>query len=334
MPKTIVTCFPLADSHVQQIRDTVGDQFEVVVSGQEQIHDDIFQADVFCGHAKVPVDWQGVVDQGKLKWIQSSAAGLDHCLTQPVIDSSIVVSGCSGLFANQVAEQAMSLLMGLIRRLPVFFRAQQIKEYVRRQTDDMHGKTIGIVGLGGNGQRIANVMRPMAKRIVGTDCFPEACQHLLERGVVDDIFSADELEKILPQSDVVIVTLPLSKMNEQRISDREFGMIAPGAYLINVGRGSVVDTDSLIRNLDNGHLGAAGIDVVDPEPLMPESPLWEMDNVLITPHVGAQSPTRLPVTVDLFCENVIRYGNGESLLNQVDKELGFPRPEHRISFDK
>ncbi len=332
--KTIVTCFPLSDSHVQKIRDVVKEDFRVVVSGQEKISEDIFEADVFCGHAKVPVDWESVVSRGKLVWIQSSAAGLDHCLTPPVIASPIVVSGCSGLFANQVAEQALALLMGLIRRLPVFFRAQQAKQYERRQTDNLFGKTVGIVGFGGNGQRIAQTLRPLAGRILATDCFPEACQSCLQAGIVDQVFPEDGLDQMLPQADVLVVTLPLSAKNEQRIGHREFGLMMPGAYLINVGRGSVVDTESMIQNLDRGHLGAAGIDVVDPEPLPIQSPLWEMDNVLITPHVGAQSPRRIPVTVDLFCKNLIRFREGKSLLNLVDKTLGFPRPEHRISFDQ
>ncbi|MFK7766086.1 MAG: D-2-hydroxyacid dehydrogenase [Mariniblastus sp.] len=331
--KTIVTCFPLGESHVEQIRTTAKDDFEVIVSTQDQIATDIFKADIFCGHAKVPVDWQAVVDAKKLVWIQSSAAGLDHCLTPPVIDSPIIVSGCSGLFAPQVAEQMMALLMGLVRRLPVFFRAQQIKEYVRRPTDDIFGKTIGIVGFGGNGQRIAHVLKPMVGKILATDCFPESCQALVKNGVVENVYAADELEAMLPQCDVVIVTLPLSDANEKRISDDQFKVFKPGAYLINVGRGSVVDTDSLVRVLASGQLAAAGIDVVDPEPLPSDSPLWEMGNVIISPHVGAQSPLRIPTTIDLFCENLNRFRGKQSLLNQVDKELGFPRPEHRIQFD-
>ena len=329
-PKTIVTCFPLADSDVQKIRRTAGPNFNVIVAGQREIANEILKADVFCGHAKVPVDWGRVVKANKLRWIQSSAAGLDHCLTPPVIESQIVVSGCSGLFAPQVGEQMMALLLGLVRRIPVFLRAQERREYVRRPTDDLYGKTIGIVGLGGNGQRIANVLQPLVGRIVATDCFPESCQALVKNGTVQEVLPENQLEKMLPMADVIVVTLPLCEANEQRISDEQFELFKPGAYLINVGRGSVVDTDSLIRNLSSGRLGGAGIDVVEPEPLPPESPLWAMDNVIITPHVGAQSPFRIPVTVDLFCENLVRYREGRSLLNQVDKQLGFPRPEHRI----
>ena len=173
--KTIVTCFPLTEADQQQIRKTAGDEFEVIAVAQENIAAEIFKADIFCGHAKVPVDWAKVVEAGKLRWIQSSAAGLDHCLTPPVIGSSILVSGCSGLFAPQVAEQMMALLTGLTRRIPVFLKAQQDKQYVRRPTDDLFEKTVGIIGLGGNGQRIAQVLRPLVGQVVATDCFPEAC---------------------------------------------------------------------------------------------------------------------------------------------------------------
>ncbi len=331
--KKIVTCFPLSIADSEQIVASARDDFEVIVSKQESIATDIFEADIFCGHAKVPVDWEEVVKQGRLKWIQSSAAGLDHCLTPPVIASDdIVVSGCSGLFADQVAEQTMCLLMGLIRRLHVFFRAQQAKEFVRRPTDNLHGKTVGILGFGGNGQRIAKVLSPMVDRILATDCFPDAGQSLVETGTVEKIFPPEDLEEVLKQSDVVVLTLPLSAATDQMLADEQFRMFKPGAYLVNVGRGSVVKTESLVHNLANGHLAGAGIDVVDPEPLPPESPLWEMDNVIISPHVGAQSPLRVPVTVDLFCQNLDRYREGKSLLNQVDKNLGFPRPENRIEF--
>lgn len=334
MPKkTIVTCFPLAETDEDRIRKMAGDEFEVIVANQDNISEEIFKANIFCGHAKVPVDWARVVEADRLCWIQSSAAGLDHCLTPPVIGSSILVSGCSGLFAPQVGEQMMALLTGLTRRIPVFLRAQQNRQYMRRPTDDLFGKTVGIVGLGGNGHRIAELLRPMVGRIVATDCFPEACRELVDAGTVQEVLPDDKLEEILPFMDVVIVTLPLSESNENRISETQFQLFQPGAYLINVGRGSVVDTDSLVRNLTNGNLGGAGIDVVEPEPLPPESPLWAMDNVIISPHVGAQSPLRVPVTIDLFCNNLVRFKQGMSLLNQVDKQLGFPRPEHRIKFE-
>ena len=328
--KNIVLCFPLKEPHVDRIREASRNDFNVIVSSQETIGRDIFDADIFCGHAKTPVDWAEVVKQGRLQWIQSSAAGLDHCLVPEVIQSPIVVSGCSALFSNQVAETTMALLMGLVRRLPIFFRAQQAREYVRRPTDDLFGKSIAILGFGGNGQRIAQVLRPMVSRIVASDWFPDACQPHVESGLIDQIFSNEQTEQMLGDADVVILTLPLSEANEHSFGDDRFAACKPGAYFVNVGRGSVVQQDALIRSLQSGHLCAAGLDVADPEPIEPSSPLWEMENVIITPHVGAQSSRRIPVTVELFCKNLDRYRDEQTPLNLVDKPLGFPRPEHRV----
>jgi D-3-phosphoglycerate dehydrogenase len=328
--KNIVLCFPLQEPHIAQIREASKDDFKVIVASQETIGQNIFDADIFCGHAKTPVNWAKVVKQGRLQWIQSSAAGLDHCLVPEVIASPIMVSGCSALFSNPVAETTMALLMGLVRRLPIFFHAQQAREYVRRPTDDLYGKSVAIIGFGGNGQRIAQVLRPMVDRIVASDCFPDACQSHVESGLVDQIFSDTQTDQMLTDADVVIITLPLSKTNEHSFGDRQFAACKRGAYFVNVGRGSVVQQDALVQSLQSGQIGAAGLDVADPEPIEPSSPLWDMDNVIITPHVGAQSSRRIPVTIDLFCENLNRFRNNQTPLNLVDKPLGFPRPEHRV----
>lgn len=330
--QTIVTCFPITPEQVETVRQLVAPEFQVIEADHDSIPSDIFAADIFFGHAKgKPVDWSKVVDQGKLKWIQSSAAGLDHCLSPEVIAcDDIMVSGCSGLFAPQVAETSMALLMGLIRSLPVFFEAKAKREYVRRFTDEVFGKTIGIVGFGGNGQQIAKTLRPMVGKVLATDKFPESTIAKGYEGLAAKVYTDSQLHEMLPQCDVVIATLPLSEENEQLISDDQFSLMPKGSYFINVGRGSVVDQDALIRAIESGHLAGAGIDVANPEPIDPTSKLWEFPNVIITPHIGAQSVHRVPRTIDLFCQNFKRYTSGDSLINLVDKQLGFPRPEHRF----
>ena len=330
--QTIVTCFPITPEQVETVRQSAGSAFEVIEASHDSIPEDIFQADIFFGHAKgKPVDWAKVVDQGKLKWIQSSAAGLDHCLSPEVIDcDSILVSGCSGLFAPQVAETSMALLMGLLRSLPVFFEAKEKREYVRRFTDEIFGKTVGIVGFGGNGQQIAKTLKPMVGRIFATDKFPESTIAAGFEGLAEKVYSDSSMGEMLPQCDILISTLPLSEENEQLLSDDQFSLLPKGSYFINVGRGSVVDQDALIRAIESGHLTGAGIDVANPEPIEPDSKLWTFANVIITPHIGAQSVHRVPRTIDLFCKNFPKFIAGETLINLVDKKLGFPRPEHRF----
>jgi D-3-phosphoglycerate dehydrogenase len=319
----IVLCYPLEPRHLAEIQ-AAAPGHEVVDAGQERIAAELLAADVFCGHAKVPVPWNEVVRRGRLAWIQSSAAGLDHCLVPEVIDSRIVVTSASGLFADQVAEQTLALLLGLLRSLPTFFRAQQAREFIRRPTRDLHGATVGIVGLGGNGTRIGQVLRPFKSRIVATDVFADE-----QPPCVDALWPADQLDRLLAESDVVILCVPLNEKTQGMIAAPQLARMKPGGILVNVARGGVVVESDLVAALRSGRLGGAGLDVTQVEPLATDSPLWDLPSVIITPHVGAQSARRADDTPRLVCENLRRYLAGRPLWNLVDKRLGFPTPAAR-----
>ena len=293
----------------------------LIEASQENIHERIFDADIFVGHAKVPVPWQDVVAESRLTFIQSSAAGLDHCLHPSVIDSGIVVCSASGLFANQVAEQTLALLLGLLRGIPVFYRQWQNKEFVRRPTDDLHGKKVGIVGLGGNGRRLVEILEPFDVTIRATDYFPER-----KPPTVDALWPHTDLARLAAWAEILILTLPLNEMTRGIVDAKIFARMPRGSYLINVARGSCVNEADFCAALSSGHIAGAGLDVTDVEPLPPSSPLWGFPNVLITPHVGAQAAKRTDDTTKLICENLRRYFAGESLYNLVDKRLGFPHP--------
>ncbi len=317
----LVLCFPVEPRHVAQIA-AVSPDVEVVDAGQERIATEILEADLFCGHAKVPVPWDDVVAAGRLRWIQSSAAGLDHCLVPSVIDSEIPVTSASGLFANQVAEQALTLLLGLLRDLPASLSQRDSRTFDRHPTRDLYGRTVGIVGLGGNGRRLAEVLAPLVKRIIATDMFP------VDRPAnVDALWPADQLDRLLRESDVVVLCIPLNAQTHGLIDAAALAKMKPGAVLINVARGQVVAETDLIDALRQGRLSGAGLDVTEVEPLPVESPLWSQPNVIITPHIGAQSARRVDDTTDFFCENLRRWLDGRPLRNLVDKRLGFPRRE-------
>lgn len=321
MTKNIVLCYPVQSQHMELYAKHFPDA-RIIDAGQERIGEEIFEADVFVGHAKVPVDWPRVVAQSRLKLIQSSAAGLDHCLVPSVIDSDIPVCSASGLFAHQVGEQTLALLLGLLRGLPVFFRQTLSKEFVRRPTDDLRGKRVGIVGMGGNGRRLAQLLAPFDVTLRATDYFPvRKPPELLE------LWGAERLEELASLSDILILTLPLNASTHRLISDAVLRAMPRGGYLINVARGQVLDEEALLRALQDGHLSGAGVDVTYVEPLPPESPLWDMPNVIITPHVGAQSASRVDDSTRLAIENLTRFWQGDQLLNRVDKKLGFPHPD-------
>ena len=321
----IVLCYPVLPRHVQQLETAAVEAgFEdavVVNAGQERVNECLPDADIFIGHAKVPVDWQRVVDGGKLRWIQSSAAGLDHCLVPQVINSEIVVSSASGLFAPQVAEQTFALLFGCLRSLPLFFRAQTKREFIRLPTDDLRGKTVGIVGLGGNGRAITKMLASWDVRLIATDYFPED-----KPQEVDELWEADQLPRLLSESDIVILTLPLNAATDGLFDDTLFSHMRPGSYLINVARGSIVRETALVNALSNQRLRGVGLDVTEVEPLSEHSQLWDDERVMITPHVGAQSSRRVDDTTDLACINLKRFAQGRHPYNLVEKALGFPHP--------
>lgn len=325
----LLTCFPLTDGQITQLRQAVPN-WEIAHANQENVTDFVHDCDVFCGHGRHhQIDWDRVISAGKLKWIQSSAAGMDHCLVPAVIDSSVQVSGCSGLFRDSVAEQSMALLLGLLRSLPLFFESQQNRQFIRRPTDDLHGKTVGIVGFGGNGQRIAEVLKPYGVRLLATDLFPTEWKNLGVDSIVDTLLPAAELSHLLSHSDIVILTAPLNRDTERMLGDREIQTMKPGSYLVNVGRGKLLDEPALVQALQSGHLKGAGLDVTWTEPPPPESLLWQQPNLLLTPHVGAQAANRYQKVVDLLIENLGRFQSDVPLKNRVDKGLGFSRPSAR-----
>jgi phosphoglycerate dehydrogenase-like enzyme len=314
----IVLCYPAEAKHIAQIQ-SAAPYAQIVDAGQEHVAAELYHCDVFCGHPKLPVDWDGVVRGDRLKWIQSSAAGLDHLLVPSVVRSEIVVTSASGVLSDQVAEHTVAMVTGLLRGMPTFFWAQQAKEYIRRPTRDLHHSTVGIVGFGGVGRRVAELFAPFKTRILATDLFP-----VDKPARVAELWHADRLDELLSEVDVLILSVPLTNQTRWMIDAKKLALMKPGAVLANMARGKLVVENDLVAALENGHLFGAVVDVAAEEPLPPTSKLWELANVMITPHVAGQSKWRIDNMTDFFCANLLRYMTGKPLVNLVDKKLGFP----------
>ncbi len=315
----IVLCYPVETHHRDQISATMPEA-NVIDAGQERIGEEIFRADIYCGHAKVPVDWDGVVRAGRLRWIQSSAAGMEHCLVPSVVASEIVVSSASGVLADQVAEHTIALLTGWCRSMPTFYRAQQKREFIRRPTRDLTGQTVGIVGLGGVGRRLAELLRGFRTRILATDMFP-----VDKPDYVEALWPADRLDDLLGEVDILVLSLPLSDSARGMINSATLARMKPGGLLVNVARGPLVVEEDLAGAVISGQLAGAVVDVTATEPLPQQSRLWDLPGVIITPHVAGQSALRIDNMTSLFCQNLVRWRDGQTLVNLlVDKTLGFP----------
>ena len=317
---TIVLCYPVEPRHVAAIRAAAPDA-TVVDAGQERIAAEIPRADIYCGHAKVPVPWDAVVTAGRLRWIQSSAAGLDHCLVPAVVGSDILVTSASGVLADQVAEHAVGLAIACTRRLPLFLEQHARREFVRRPTRDLTGATVGIVGLGGVGRRLAEVLAPFRVRILATDWFPtNRPTH------VEFLGPPESLPSVLEQADILFLCVPLTAATRGMIDARALARMKRGSILVNMARGPLVDENALVDALESGHLDSAALDVTPDEPPKPDSRLWKAPRLIVTPHVAGQSARRIDAMTEFFCDNLSRYLSSRPLRNQVDKRLGFPEP--------
>lgn len=330
MKPTLVVCYkqePVEQKHVDRIT-AAWPEVDIVNVGQDDIAAALLEADYFCGHAKVPVDWDTIVRQGRLRWIQSSAAGMDWCLVPSVIASDMTITTASGVLADQVAEHTMALLLGWMRNLPTFLREQHdprcdgYRRFIRRPTRDLTYGTVGIVGFGGVGRRLAEVLAPFHVTLLATDLFP-----VVQPTYVKKLLPAERIDEILPQCDVVVLSLPLCAGTRGYFDAARIARMKPGALLANMARGKLVVTEDLIAALQSGHLGGAVLDVTDPEPLPPENPLWDMPQTMMTPHVAGQFHRRFDEVTSIFCENVVRFKSKEPLINFLTpegKELGFP----------
>jgi phosphoglycerate dehydrogenase-like enzyme len=230
------------------------------------------------------------------------------------------VTSASGVLADQVAEHTIALVTGWCRSLPVYFRAQQQREFIRRPTRDLTRSTVGIVGLGGVGRRLAQLLKAFETRILAVDLFP-----IDKPDCVDVLWPAERLDDLLTAVDFLVLCLPLNASTRGIIDAAKLAKMKRGALLANMARGPLVVTDDLIASLDSGHLAGAVMDVTEPEPLPPDNRLWEFPNVIITPHVGGQSSWRIDNMTNMFCLNLKRWQKGLPLVNFLsDKRLGFP----------
>lgn len=315
----IVLCYPVEKKHIERISAAMPEA-EVIDAGQEHVAEELFSADIFCGHAKVPVDWDGIVRRGRIKWIQSSAAGMDHCLVPSVIESEITVTSASGVLSDQVAEHSIALLTAWTRSLPTYFRAQQKKEFIRRPTRDLTRATVGIVGLGGVGRRLGELLAAFQCRILAVDLYP-----LDKPPHVESLWPVEKLPELLASVDILSLHAPLNAATRNMIDAAAIAKMKHGSLLCNMARGPLVAHDDLVDALRRDHLAGAIMDVTEPEPLPQSSPLWEMPNVIITPHVAGQAGWRIDAMTTLFCRNLRRWQKGLPLINYLsDKRLGFP----------
>lgn len=259
----------------------------------------------------------------RLKWIQASSAGVEFVARVPdLVASDVILTNTRGAHGPSIGEHTLALLLAMTRHIPESMEQQRRKHWERgrlyRTAREINGLTMGILGFGALGKGIATRAKAMEMNLLAVDAQAIAGEPLL-----DEVWPVSRLEEMLSLSDVVVVSAPLTPGTTNLLNADMIRTIKKDAYLIVVSRGGIVDEDAVVDALESGALAGAGIDVTAQEPLPKESRLWDAPRLILTPHLAGASAPKERRVVEIFKENLIRYQNGDPLLNVVDKSKGY-----------
>lgn len=261
----------------------------------------------------------------RLRWIHSPAAGIGGMLYPEMLASAVVLTNSRGLAAESIAEHVVAVTLALFRRLPLAFARQAGRTWAQDEISAppgnrmVSGSHVVIIGLGAIGAATALRMHGLGARVTGI----RRRERAPDVPGVTDVRPPEELPGVLPHADVVVVAAPRTHLTRGLIGAGAIGAMPAGAVLVNVSRGGLVDERAVAAALRSGHLAGAALDVFGHEPLPPDSPLWTVPNLLITPHTSGFGPDHWDRAAGLFARNLRRFEQGEPLLNVVDKEAGY-----------
>jgi len=256
----------------------------------------------------------------KLKWFQVTSAGVDRHHGTEIWKSKVIITGVSGIHATPIGEFILGLMLMFAKKTPLSFKMMQTREWQRYSSGTLRGKTVGVIGLGNIGEEVARLAKAFGMKVIATRRSIKAAGKAKN---VDLLLPNSRTKELLKQSDYVAVTLPLTPETHHCIGEAEFKAMKPTAYIMNIGRGPIIDPDALIKALETKQIAGAGLDVTEPEPLPKNSKLWKLDNVILSPHISGGMEDYMLQATELFCENLKRYISAKQLLNVIDKKKGY-----------
>ena len=322
-PIRVVTLYKFSPREMQQIQEAATPtRVEITICrDRDEFKQRLRDAEVIYGGLR-----QGEIDFApKVQWIMNGGAGVEN-LARDVRDHAVVLTNYARTFAPGISETAIGLLLCLTHRIGTYMKQFYVdKEMVRLGTvkSDDHvelvGRVMGIVGMGGIGSAIARRAHyGLDMRIVGTDAKP-----LPKLEYVEELYDPSWFDEMVPQVDVLVSAVPHTPITERMFNEDVFRKMKKTAYFICMSRGKVFDDMALVRALKEGWIAGAGLDVFAPDPAPKGHPIYELDNIVMTPHTSGWSPDRQVRPISLFAENMRRYARGAPLINVVDKQAGY-----------
>jgi D-2-hydroxyacid dehydrogenase (NADP+) len=249
-------------------------------------------------------------DAPRLRWLHTFSAGVDHPWFQALRARGIRVTTSSGAHAVPIAQTVLLYLLALSRDMPAWADAQRRRAWEPHSFADLQGLVLGVVGLGPIGLEVARLAAAFGMRVVGA-------RRTLRGDEPCETWPLARLDELVVLADALVLALPLTDDTRHLLDAARLGRMKRGAWLVNVGRGGLVEEPALVAALREGRLGGAGLDVFETEPLPPESPLWEMPNVIVTPHNSGDTPGNRARASEIFLDNLGRFTRGEPLRNEV-----------------
>ena len=331
MSKTVVlVSMTESEPEARHFRDAIAndaelrDAIELRFAEREQIPEQIADAPIFvCGG----ISSEALAAANNLRWLAFWSAGLDGKITLEMTNRHLLITNASGVHGPNIAEHVLAFMLMFTREMP-FYTRQQIAgkydrgEYPKRSgAGELSGQTLGIVGLGRIGEALTQRAKAFEMRVVATKRDPNS---RYEAAIQPDaIYAAEELPRLLAESDHICNCLPYTPETEHLFNAEAFAQMKPTAYFYNIGRGKTVDEAALVAALQSEKIAGAGLDVFETEPLPADSPLWQMENVIITPHVSGGTPHYFPRFAAIFAANLKRYLNREPLENLYHPQKGY-----------
>lgn len=315
MPAPVVHVFHDHAGRIGERLRAAGLPWEVVAwSDPARFRAEIGDVEVLLTEAPPRDAWAGA---SRLRLIQTMGAGTDGVLPAPELPAGVAITSARGVFATEVAEHVILMMLALQRNLPAHVTRQASRAWRPFASGTLAGRTVSILGLGEIGGRAAALCAALGMRVLGVCRRPRPVAH------VDEVSGPERLPEVLGAADHVVVALPLTAATRGLVGREALAALRPGAFVIHVGRGGVIDERALLDGLGTGHIGGAALDVFEEEPLPPEHPLWAAPNTLITPHVAGHGLRYVERVGEVLRANVERLLAGEELIHRVDRESGY-----------
>lgn len=308
----------------QRVRDRWPEMRAVHLPTYDKLTEELPDTDILVGFSIRPEQFASA---RKLKWIHATAAAVAQLMYPALRDSGVLVTNASGIHSVPMGEHIIGTMIALARRFPDCVRYQTQSHWCQRELWDrsselrpreLRGQTALFIGFGAVGHEAGRMAQPLGMRVWAVTHSGRADERIAERA-----FPASALHEALPHADFVVIAAPETPATRKMMGEREFSLMKPSAYFINVARGALVDEPALTRALQQRKIAGAALDVTSEEPLPAESPLWKLENVFITPHVSAVSEKLWDRQADLLMENLERWFSGRELLNRVDLVRGY-----------